>query len=307
MDPRRIAALPPETIHLPFGLGPHRLTLGLSPLASGLFELDQHYPVEMGLRRELLERRHAEVFAAKPGSETGRREVLDQVVRALSTQHPSWFERDGDRLHNRLTGETWNLATPAFDPLELAGRLVQEDLCLLQPGTEGPILTAAVLCFPSRWRLADKIGRGIAAIHAPVPGFGASLAAPVDRVLTLLPAAHPVARLNWSLVDDVSLDLPDSGDPPTGVNAHVTAENAGIRLFLRVERQTLSRLPVSGAVLFTIRVHVYPLAAAIGSPATAVRLAAAVRALPDDMQRYKQFFPFREALLLWLDSVAGTS
>ena len=35
----------------------------------------------------------------------------------------------------------------------------------------------------------------------------------------------------------------------------VTAENAGQRLHLRVERQTLSRLPRTGAVLFTIRTH----------------------------------------------------
>ena len=35
----------------------------------------------------------------------------------------------------------------------------------------------------------------------------------------------------------------------------VTAESAGQRLHLRVERQTLSRLPRTGAVLFTIRTH----------------------------------------------------
>lgn len=35
----------------------------------------------------------------------------------------------------------------------------------------------------------------------------------------------------------------------------MTAENAGQRLHLRVERQTLSRLPKTGAVLFGIRTH----------------------------------------------------
>jgi hypothetical protein len=68
-----------------------------------------------------------------PGSEQARREVLESVAGELSAQHPTWFPRHGERLENRLTGESWDLAAPACDPLELAGRLVQEDLCILQP------------------------------------------------------------------------------------------------------------------------------------------------------------------------------
>ena len=39
----------------------------------------------------------------------------------------------------------------------------------------------------------------------------------------------------------------------------VTAENAGWRLHVRVERETLSRLPRSRAILFTIRTHIHRL------------------------------------------------
>lgn len=296
--------LPKETLYLPFAAGPYRWDMGLVPLQSGLFEVDALYPAQMMLRRELLERSSESVFAALPGSEPARRECLDLVTTQLSANHPAWFLRDGDRLHNRLTDETWDLAAPPHDPLALAGRLVQEDLCVLGPDEEGPILTAAVLCFPSGWRLADKIGRGIAEIHAPVPEFGDRLATPVGRVVRQLPAGRLLGRLNWALVDDPSLYRPDDRNYRADRNDAVTAQSAGESLFLRVERQILSRLPASGAVLFTIRVHVYPLAAAITSPATAGRLAAAVRALPGDMQHYKSLFPFREALLAWLDAAA---
>ena len=47
-------------------------------------------------------------------------------------------------------------------------------------------LIAAVLCFPSRWRLADKMDRLMGAIHGPVPFYADRLARPVDRFMRLL-------------------------------------------------------------------------------------------------------------------------
>jgi hypothetical protein len=46
----------------------------------------------------------------------------------------------------------------------------------------------------------------------------------------------------------------------------VTVDNAGERLHLRVERQTLSRLPRSNAVLFTIRTYMNRLDTFQGRP-----------------------------------------
>ena len=84
----------------------------------------------------------------------------------------------------------------------------------------------------------------------------------------------------------------------------ITAANAGTMLYLRTERQTLSPLPGSGAVLFGIRVRVHPIAQVGSRPAAASRLAAAVRWLPDEMLHDKSVLPFRAALLAWLDRTA---
>ena len=48
-------------------------------------------------------------------------------------------------------------------------------------------------------------------------------------------------------------------EPPEERYAHVTAENAGSALFVRCERETLRRLPQSGAIVFTIGVYRTPL------------------------------------------------
>lgn len=54
------------------------------------------------------------------------------------------------------------------------------------------------------------------------------------------------------------------------------------RLFVRCERQTLAKLPTSGAVQFTIRTYVRPLREYLGkSPDTLKRLRHAIAEMPD--------------------------
>ncbi|MBV9785849.1 MAG: DUF3445 domain-containing protein, partial [Acidisphaera sp.] len=66
-------------------------------------------------------------------------------------------------------------------------------------------LTAASLCFPTRWRLADKIGKPMQAIHATVPLYAERLARPVDRFFEKLAPQRPVFRTNFSLLDNPAL------------------------------------------------------------------------------------------------------
>jgi hypothetical protein len=301
-----MTSLPDEAIHLPFEAGEFRMSMSLTAApASAWLELDARYQDEMRQRRELLAERYDEVFAVLPGSEDARAETLELVAAHLAGTYPAWFHREDTRLHNRLTGETWDLAPPACDPLELAGRLVQEDLCIIQHAEDGPRFTAAVLCFPSRWRLHDKLGRPLAAVHGPVPLYAERLARPVDRFMRHVKPGHVAQRLNWSVMDDPAL-FQIGGHWRGGINPAITAENAGETLNLRVERQTRRRLPRSDAVLFGIRVHVYPLTRAIATPMLATRLAAAIRALPAEITGYKSLGTFVEALLGWLDSRAST-
>ena len=63
-------------------------------------------------------------------------------------------------------------------PLLTLGRLVQEDLCLMEPQGDEYDLTGAILCFPASWTLAQKIGRPMTGIHHPVEIYDDDLAAP---------------------------------------------------------------------------------------------------------------------------------
>jgi hypothetical protein len=207
----------------------------------------------------LLEERHDEVFAAldTPAVGAASVEVLQLVLDAID--HP--------------------VARSDLHPLDAAGRLVQEDLCLLVLRDGAPHLDAASLCFPSYWRLADKLGRPMAEVHAPVAHYADELASKVDTFLHKLSPERPVWRRNWSIHDDPSYFLPDPTPPRT-----VDAPDG---LWLRSERQTLRRLVTTDAVVFTIRTQQVPLAAVAERPDVAQGLAAAIDAWSPTMCAYK--------------------
>src|SRR5271167_1146549 len=201
--------LPPQRVYISFEPGPYRMAMGLVARdPDELIEIDEHFVQELAEKRELMTTRNDDVYAAIPGTDAAGAEILSHLADLLPRRFPQWFTRDGAHLTNRLTDETWDLENPPCPHLELAGRLVQEDLCLVRPDPEGPILAAATLCFPSRWRLQEKIGHPLALVHVKVPSYGERLAAPVDRFMQMLRSGKMVERLNWSMMDDPALFQP---------------------------------------------------------------------------------------------------
>ncbi len=294
--------LPRATMHLPYEPGDFRMLLGLTAVAEPAWiEFDEHYPAHLAERHRLLDEQRAEVLEAVPGSEAMQAELLAVLADHLAEHHRDWFTRRGRVMDNHLLGETLSLDG---DPLDRIGRLVQEDFCLLRDEGDGTLtLVAAILCFPSRWRLSSKMGRPLGAIHTPVPMYKDKLERPVDRFLSALRTGRIAQRLNWSIMDDPTLFQP-TGHGVNDFDCHVTAANAGETLFMRVERQTFRRLPATGGIAFGIRVHVTPLAPIVALPGEAARLLAAVQALPPAMERYKSMLPFREALIAYLEARA---
>ena len=62
---------------------------------------------------------------------------------------------------------------------------------------------------------------------------------------------------------------------------------ASDQLWYRAERQSLRRLPKSGAIAFTIRVHICDLTSLLPIEGALASLWSAVETVPDDLRRYK--------------------
>ncbi|WP_426033533.1 heme-dependent oxidative N-demethylase family protein [Cypionkella sp. TWP1-2-1b2] len=132
-------------------------------------------------------------------------------------------------------------------PLLTLGRLVQEDLCLMQRVSAEHALTAAVLCFPASWTLAEKLGRSMLGIHIPVESYAEDLARRVQRLFDAIRPEQPLWRMNFHIYESPALFHPRRES-----YRHPTAR-AGA--YMRAERQCLLRLPQTGAVVFSI--HTY--------------------------------------------------
>lgn len=178
-----------------------------------------------------------------------------------------------------------------------AARVVADDLCILVANRDAEHeLSAAVLCSPNRWRLAEKLGDPMGVVHAPVPRYAEEVGGAVESLLARLSADRPVWRSNWGVLDTAALYQPVV--PP------VRTDVSPPEMWLRVEFQTLRRLPRTGAVLFTIRTHLENLGALAGRNPAAVReLGRLVAETPDDVAAYKSLLARRDEIVDWCAQV----
>ncbi len=276
------------------GTLPRPFTIGIRPLAlHEWIDADDQLGIYLDEKARLWAAHRAAVFAAEAGTEAAQAEVLAQLAEHLPAWFPALYRRDGAAI--TVAGRRVDLDAPE-PPLAIAASLVQEDLVLMRRGPEHWRLAAASLSFPSAWLLAEKFGRPMHEVHGPVPGFGAGTrnAMLIERMFDNLRPEAGMIRWNWSLFGDGRLFHPDSH--ASGLRFGDGAASAWFRL----ERQTFRRLPVSGDVLFTIRIYLDPvaeLARRPEGPAIAATLSEQLAALTPEQAGYKGLLAEREALL----------
>lgn len=292
-------ALSPPVQYLPIEGKPWRLTMGLRPLdPSAWLEVDARRGAELADKHRLLRTVPDRVVGVLPGSQPAGAELLAAVVDHLDRHHPGLVAPGADgTLVDTSTGEITDPA--ALHPVDAAGRLVQEDLCLMERRGGAWVLTAASLCFPSRWSLASKLGSDISTIHGPVAGYGESLAGPTERFFDRLRTDRGVWRLNWTLID-----RPDLHQPAADHRRHTDGDlDPGRDLWFRVERQTLRRLTDRSAVVFTIRTYVTALDELVTArPEAADALLRTLPTVPADAVAYKGWEGIIGPLIEWLSA-----
>ncbi len=140
------------------------------------------------------------------------------------------------------------------DPVATIGRLAQEDFLVHLRGPDEHWLAGGVLCFPSRWMLAEKIGRPLTGIHISVPQYDDNIARRVQRLFDGVQPDRPIVR--WNNLPYRTADLHNPQSEAISKQTHAPATEAeGPRPFLRRERQAIRKLPETGAVVFSI--HTY--------------------------------------------------
>jgi hypothetical protein len=291
-------------MHTPYDGSARLFEIGLKPLdLADWIEADEGLDAYLAEKERLFAEDAAAVFRAEPDSDGAQAELLALLAAHLPARFPGRYRRQGDAI---VAGAR-RIALAGAPPLWTAARLVQEDLVLLRRSEDGWRLAAGAVCFPSSWALADKIGKPMHAVHAPVPGFGDGSRPNelINRMFDAMRPQTPMLRWNWSLYGDDRLAHPDSAAPDArrfGAGERIET------LFFRVERQTLRKLPASGAIVFTIRIFLDPLAALeqhADGPRLALALIEQLRALTPDQLAYKGMTLERDRVVARLADLAG--
>jgi hypothetical protein len=291
-------------VHAPYASGKQPFSIGLAPLdLANWIEVDELLVEQLALKQSILTCELPSAFAALDESVGGQLEVLELLAAHLPARFPGTYVRESAAM--RIIPASRRVALAGEAPLLIASRLVQEDLLLMQRGATGWRLVAGSLCFPSSWLLSEKIGRVLEDIHAPVPGLAGRMSALIARIFDNLSPEKPVERFNWSIYPDARLRHVRSGEEP---NKRFPGDvDVSDCAHIRVERQTLRRLPRTGDILFTVRIFTDPFAAFLrhaDGGMLAASLHRQLSALTDEQMAYKGLTQTRDQLLLALRKLA---
>lgn len=267
---------------LPFLEGAASLRPGLKPIQEADWltpDTEAHW---LAQKHELMRVRRTDVYADLGGSDgkAAAAEAAAIVLEASGAPDDDW---------------------PT--PLEAAAASVSDDLCVMRRCDASWSLQSASLCAPSFWRLSEMIGKPLSGLHGPVPGANDSLVGRIARMFDALQPGIILERFNWTVQAGGQRFTPYS-QPLRARIPDIKPANALSALHLRVERQTIRKLPGTGALLFTIRVCIDPLATVLNSAQNIEALKKAWQTTEADLAAYKGW-PDYEPLLVAALEQAG--
>jgi hypothetical protein len=238
-------------------------------------ELGSDLAEQLKQRNELLDTKRSVVFQEIAGYEEAALTYARAIKDNLGKFHPDYVVT-GDQIIHKPTGISVHLLED--HPFVQLARVITEDLCLLSYEDLTWKLVAGVVIFPSRWKLLEKIGKNIDAIHEPVPGYAGALQPLMVDTFNKIKPERPVWRRNWSLHETEELHEPS-----------YTPHNVGISdYWWRTERQTLTKSESNQFLLFTIRNRSEPFKWIKEDPEATAEFIKTLQSLDPQMLEYKR-------------------
>jgi hypothetical protein len=285
-----------------------------------LIDVDEHYVAEMHDRALVLKEDPLRCQAL-PHMMAAQWDTLELLMEQQAAGYPEHFTliRNSDqwRWINRPMGidDTFTFgdrSTLPYEPMEYITRQAQGDFCIVDQRDNNLWMDAGMVTTQADWSLDFDIGMNFMEWHGPVP-----LAHQIgifDRALKFLlnlQQGKPTRRFNWTMTINPRLDTSPENYHKWGTDrTTVTPDNVGEKVHLRVELQTLWRLPRSNAILFVIRCYLMNMSEIVTVPKWGRRLPRVLRTLPPELVDYKGLTRFRDMTVEWLsrhDDGAPTS
>ncbi|KAI9866281.1 MAG: hypothetical protein M1813_001403 [Trichoglossum hirsutum] len=217
-------------------------------------ELENTYAARIAQRKGYFEKHGKAVLQYLPGSELACKELMEMCIQFLCARYPHYFSLDKENMifkNGILKIET---QLKSMHPLEILLNHVPEDFAItMRDPIDGLYyFRAGVICSSLGWNVGTKIGLQLHEIHAPIPDYKEKMRFSMDRFFAKMPTDKPIQRGSWGLEVDQPLFMPP-GDPH---ELHRFSQNPELKLsqcHLRVDWQTLRRLPLSAAIVFNFK------------------------------------------------------
>ncbi|KAI0601063.1 alpha-1,2-mannosyltransferase [Biscogniauxia sp. FL1348] len=244
----------------PFRWAYHQ-TMSLTKLETDWWiELESTYRARIAQRQELYAKHGKNVLQWLPGSELACKELMEMVLQFICARYPQYFtlSEDKTKLENKILGTVTMIQEKP--PLLVLLDNVPEDfgITLRDPETGYYAFRAGLICSALGWNVASKIGMRLDEIHKPIPDYKEKMQFSMDRFFSKMPANKPIQRGSWGLEVDQPLYMPP-GDPHEAYRQRQDPDLELSRMHLRVDWQTLRRLPLSGAIVFNFKALFTPI------------------------------------------------
>jgi hypothetical protein len=270
---------------------PFRLNMGLRSLElSAWLEAGDDLTPQILERQQLIESSREVVYQELPGYKDAISELVERIVENLKEFH----DRDYTFTSNTVTylPTDTTISLNSNDVLLQLASVIAEDLVVLAREDDEWKIVAGAVIFPSRWKLSEKIGKGMDAVHAPVPGYATALAPYMTATFDKVTVDRPVWRKNWSLHSTEHLHQPTSIHEPV----------APADYWWRTERQTLTRSRVGEFMYFTIRNRAEPLQWIKNDPESSALFAETLASYSSETIEYKGLIKDHQAIVDFLRS-----
>lgn len=228
------------------------------------------------------------------------REFYLMTLNFLHDRYPMLFEIDKEKdiFVNKISNDILPYCPDELAPgylVELLGGNIEEDFIIMlkdNPDDEEEeyITRASVTGTPAGFDPSLHNDQPVSHIHKPVPQYKERLKSPMERFFNKLKPKDIWVRGNWSFQENNILFKLDShhgrpGDKLKELRVEdLDFENGA---YVRAERQVLTRLPKSGAVVMLVRTYLTPLKV-VKADGLGECLASAIDALPEDLAFYKR-------------------
>lgn len=303
----------PAIKSLPFKNAAYKLTMGIRNLdPQDWLLVEPTYKKKLEIKRKIIcnelpeygkETRPSTLFTTEEAI-PAINEFYQIVVQYMCDKYPKYFSKNDTHFTNSITGNVFPLKDDNPEKiLEYLAATIEEDFIILlkdprreheENGTEY-FFKAGIFAFAAGFDPKDRFNTPLSFIHHPIPGYKEKLKVLMNRFFLRLAPGQFVTRSNFSMqthgkhyVDDQNKghNMPEGAKQEALDYDLLDFEK---QVHYRSERQTLTKLPKTDAILFTIRTYLHPLCEIKAEgPEVCERLIGAINGFPEDIAYYKR-------------------